>query len=131
MKERIKILRKSLGLTLEEFGDRLGVTKTAISLLENGKNSVTVQMRKAICREFNVSEEWILNGTGPMERAVTYDEEVAMYTQDILMDVESGTAAAIREFIVIYGKLDSEGKAFMDDVIHKIADSVKKSREES
>ena len=51
---RIKELRKQKGLTLSEFGDRLGVTKVTISRLENGVNKVTTQMRAAICREYNV-----------------------------------------------------------------------------
>ena len=35
--ERIKELRKALNLTLEKFGERLGVGKTAISKLEKGE----------------------------------------------------------------------------------------------
>lgn len=65
--ERVKQLRKARGLTLEKFGERLGVTKVAISLIENGKNSVTDQMRRSICREFGVREEWLRDGTEPME----------------------------------------------------------------
>ena len=34
--ERVNELRKSLGLTLEKFGERLGVTKVAISNIEKG-----------------------------------------------------------------------------------------------
>lgn len=66
MNKRIKELRKSLNLTLEKFGERLGVTKMTISRLENGVNSVTDQMFKSICREFNVNEEWLRTGEGEM-----------------------------------------------------------------
>lgn len=67
MKERIKELRQKLDLTLEEFGKRLGVTKTSISRIENGINNVTEQMFLSICREFNVNEDWLRNGTGGTE----------------------------------------------------------------
>ncbi len=66
MNERIKELRKTLGLTLEKFGERLGVSKVAISLIENGKNALTDQMFKSICREFNVNENWLRTGNGEM-----------------------------------------------------------------
>lgn len=66
MNERIKELRKYLKLTQDEFGDKLGIKKSAVSKLEKGENSVTDQMFKSICREFNVSEEWLRNGTGEM-----------------------------------------------------------------
>lgn len=39
--ERIKDVRNSLGLTLEKFGEKLGVTKTAISRIEKGERSLT------------------------------------------------------------------------------------------
>lgn len=42
--ERIKEVRNSLGLTLEKFGDRLGVTKVAISNIEKGNRNLTEQM---------------------------------------------------------------------------------------
>lgn len=65
MNERIKQLRKELGLTLEKFGEKIGVGKTAISKIENGDRSVTDQMFKSICREFNVREEWLRTGKEP------------------------------------------------------------------
>lgn len=64
--ERVYELRKSLDLTLEKFGERLGVTKVAISNIENGKRNVTEQMKRAICREFNVSIAWLEEGIGDM-----------------------------------------------------------------
>lgn len=62
--ERVKQSRKSLGLTMEKFGERLGVTKTAISLIESGKNNLTDANIKAICREFNVDYIWLKTGNG-------------------------------------------------------------------
>ena len=64
--ERVKEVRKSLGLTLEKFGERLGVRKNAISAVENGRNSLSDQMLKSISREYGVSEAWLLDGTGEM-----------------------------------------------------------------
>ena len=71
--ERVKEVRKSLGLTLEKFGARLGVTKQTVSRIENGVNNVTEQMTKAICREFNVDYAWLTRGEG--EKFVDSDED--------------------------------------------------------
>lgn len=70
MNERVKILRKELGLSGEKFGKKLGVTRTAISLIESGKNNITEQNIKSICREFNVNEDWLRNGIGEMFNSV-------------------------------------------------------------
>lgn len=66
--ERIKAVRKSdrVNLTLEKFGERLGVGKTAISSIETGARNLTTQMATAICREFGVNEEWLREGVGEM-----------------------------------------------------------------
>lgn len=64
--ERIKEVRKSLGLTLEKFGERIGLKKSAVSLIESGKNAVTDANVKAICREFGVDYIWLTTGDGEM-----------------------------------------------------------------
>lgn len=64
--ERIKEIRKTLGLTLEKFGEKLGVTKTAISRIEKGERGLTEQMTKSICREFSVDYIWLTTGEGEM-----------------------------------------------------------------
>lgn len=64
MNERVKELRKTLDLTMEKFGEKLGVGKTAISKIEKGENNLSDQMFKSICREFNVNEEWLRTGEG-------------------------------------------------------------------
>ena len=62
--ERIREVRKALGITLEKFGDKLGVKKNTLSALERGVNGLTDQMAKAICREYNVSYDYLIYGEG-------------------------------------------------------------------
>lgn len=64
--ERVKCVRNSLGLTLEKFGERVGVGKTAISNIEKGNRNLTEQMTKSICREFGVDYIWLTTGDGEM-----------------------------------------------------------------
>lgn len=64
--ERIRNLRKSLDLTMEKFGERLGVSKASISNIENGNRNLTEQMTKSICREFGVDYIWLTTGEGEM-----------------------------------------------------------------
>lgn len=84
--ERVKEVRKSLDLTLEKFGERLGVTKVAISNIENGNRSLTDQMQKSICREFNVSEEWLRDGTGDMFVDLSRDLQLARFFGEVQID---------------------------------------------
>lgn len=82
--ERVREVRKSLGLTLEKFGTRLGVTKVAISNIEKGNRNLTEQMTKSICREFNVDYGWLTTGTGEM--FVDSDEDFLARVDAILVD---------------------------------------------
>ena len=64
--ERVREIRKSLGLTLEKFGEKLGVGKTAISKIEHEQCSLTDANIKLICREFGVDYIWLTTGEGEM-----------------------------------------------------------------
>lgn len=64
--ERVREVRKTLGLTLEKFGEKIGMKKNSVSQIENGKNNVTDANVKAICREFNVDYIWLTTGEGEM-----------------------------------------------------------------
>lgn len=64
--ERVKEIRKTLGLTLEKFGERIGVTRGSMSNIENGNRNLTEQMTKSICREFSIDYMWLTTGEGEM-----------------------------------------------------------------
>jgi len=64
--ERIKILRNNLGLTLDEFGEKIGLKKATLSKIENNLSGSTEQTIILICKEYNVNREWLLSGVGEM-----------------------------------------------------------------
>lgn len=120
MNKRIMLLRKELNLTLEKFGQRIGVTRAAISNIETGNRKVTEQMFKSICREFNVREDWLRNGNGEMFKNLSEDEKVAAILGNIFTDKDSEIydfkMAVFREL----GKLDEKDWT----VIRKLVDGI-------
>lgn len=105
MGERLKELRKTLGLTLESFGEKVGVGKSSISRLENGTNNLTEQMILAICREFNVNEEWLRTGEGEMFLKLDREMEIARLTRDLLLEEEDSFKNRV---IAVLAKLTPE-----------------------
>lgn len=64
--ERVREIRKSLNLTMEKFGERIGIKKAAVSKIEKGENTLTDANIKSICREFSVDYIWLTTGEGEM-----------------------------------------------------------------
>ena len=81
---RLKTIRKSISLSQEEFGKKLGITGAAISKIESGNRNVTEQMTLAIIREFDVNEQWLRTGEGEMFLIKTRDEEIASFIGTLL-----------------------------------------------
>ena len=75
MNERIKALRKSLKISQDAFGRRIGISGASVSRLESGENEPSPQTVAFICKEFGVSEEWLREGTGDMQKASSSEAE--------------------------------------------------------
>ena len=69
MGQRLKLIRKTLGLTQEQLAQRLGVGKTALSMIETGKARLSNRNKNILVQEFNVSPEWLESGEGEMFNA--------------------------------------------------------------
>ena len=107
--QRVKHLRKDLlKLTQTELGDKLGLGKAAISKMESSASTITEQNKKMICKEFNVSYAWLVDGIG----------EVFIETDDLFIDLlakeydlDELQVRLIEKFV----KLDKKNReAFMD-----------------
>ena len=92
---RIKEIRKGAGLTLEKFGAKIGITAASLSTIENGKSNPSVQTVLMICREFNVNEDWLRDGTGEPFMQLSREETIAEYVGRInggnITDIEEST----------------------------------------
>lgn len=63
--ERVRYLRKDvLDLNQAEFCETLGLRQSICSMMESGERCVIDRTVGAICREFNVREEWLRTGEG-------------------------------------------------------------------
>lgn len=120
--ERIRAVRKELGLTLEKFGDKIGLKKNSISQIENGKNSVTDQVIRSICREFNVNEEWLRTGQGEMFKQLSQAELAARTVGEAL----SSDNKFIQSVFIALGKLTPAEWQLVEKFVSSLEDELKK-----
>lgn len=141
MNEQIRKLRKQLNLTMEKFGQKLGVKKNTVSQWESGANSLTDQMFKSICREFNVSEEWLRTGKGEMFVSNSGNELDALVKRynlshgvyvfiEKLVNSQPETQNAIVDFVKEVGSALSADERLTDNGISSNADLHKPSIDE-
>lgn len=126
MGERVKELRKALGLSGEKFGEKIGVTRSAISDIERGRNGLSDSNILAICREFNVNEEWLRSGTGEMFKDMTLDEEIISFIGDIQWDASNTFK---KRFISAIAKLNEEEWAVLEKIITTCANEIEEKEQ--
>jgi transcriptional regulator with XRE-family HTH domain len=66
MIERLRAVRKKLGLNQWDFARQIGLTQTTLSMIELGKIALIEKNIKLICVTFNVNEHWLRTGQGEM-----------------------------------------------------------------
>lgn len=110
--ERVKQVRKELGLSLEKFGEKIGLRKSSLSQIENGINNLTDQTIRGICREYNVSYDYLIDGEGEMFTDLPdtiLDELCIQYDLD---DID-------RKIMEIYLELPVEARQALKDKIRE------------
>lgn len=124
MQNRIKELRKFLGLNQTEFGRKLGVTTSTISGYELGTIVPSPAIILSIVREFGVSEAWLRDGTGDMRANMDREEEMGRLLGDLLADrPESFRSALITTLL----RFDPEGPEW--SVLERIYEDLAKELE--
>lgn len=72
---RIKEVRDFYGLTQQKFAERTKTKQSTVATYESGRNVPSDAVISLICREFNVREAWLRDGTGEMLEQLTEDED--------------------------------------------------------
>lgn len=128
--ERVKEVRKFRKMSMEQFGERLGVQKSAISKIEKGDRGLTEQMLKAICREFNVNEEWLRTGDGDMPQKLSEEEEIADLVSDVLENGKNNEFyGIILEIIRTYNELSPGSQEVIKNFSKKLGENLSKKKE--
>lgn len=119
MKNRILKIRKDSKLNQEDFGLRLNLTKNYISLIETGNRIPSDRTISDICREFNVNEDWLKNGTGDM-----YKEKDGSFSE-LLVELEDSDDDFIKSLITVYMGLDEDSKSALRKIAKGMAEKYK------
>ena len=130
--DRLKRLRKELDLTQEAFATRIGSVQNTITGYESGRRNPSAPVISLICREFDVNEEWLRNGTGEMFAPESNDELEALAKKYNLsnadqvliekyVNLKSGSRETILNFMIdVVAALD--GAADQNDKVFPVGD---------
>lgn len=117
MNERLKKLRKTLDMTQQEFSDKLGVKRNTVGQWEIGRNDPSDAIILSICREFNVSEEWLRTGNGDMFIQLSRNEEIAEFVGQLMSDEDDSFK---KRLISGLAALDENGWKVLEDFLDSI-----------
>ena len=120
--ERIKELRISQGLTMEQFGERIGIKRSSISLIESGKNNPSDQTIMLICREFGYNEDWLRNGIEPKKPIIDEDMEYGQICAELGIN-----DSRAKQIILNYGRFSPDDKKLFWEYIDRLIDTTGQS----
>lgn len=115
--ERVNQIRKTLDLTLEKFGEKLGVQKSSISKIEKDRVALSDQMAKSICREYNVNYDYLMYGEGEMFDDLPQtivDELCAQY------DLNDFDKALVEMYVSLSAGSRERIKEYMKQLVKKV-----------
>lgn len=116
---RIKELRKILGLSQKSFGEKLGMKTSSISSIEKGTNNLTNIVANLICKTYNVNYLWLTEGQGEMFDTPdsSLDDLVAQY------DLSEIDLYLIKAYL---GMSKDERAEFSEAILNKLLTILKK-----
>lgn len=131
MHERIKELRKYLGLTQAEFGEKIAMRQTGVAWLESGDRKITDRVITTICAVFGVDEIWLRTGDGEMFQTPTRDEQITDFVGKTLSG--DGDNDFVKQLLSILAALDDNGWKTLKaaaEVLKKAEDDAKNKPDE-
>lgn len=118
MNERIKQIRKRVGLTQAEFADKLGIKPNTVTCYETGIRIPSDAIIKSISKNFNVSDTWLRTGEGEMFIQLNEDQELLEVLADLQVDEEN----PVRDLLIAYWRLNDDQKAAIKQMIKNLID---------
>lgn len=114
MRKRLREIRKKLGFTQNEFGEKIGLTGSTISDIERGKLSLTDRNISLICEKLGVNETWLRTGEGDMFDIYHLPEDEITKA---LASIETSNYENVKSLLLKFVQLDDNGKKIIDDFL--------------
>ena len=116
--QRIRLLRKEMGLSQTEFGTKIGLGQAAVSRLEQPDVFVIEQNIRLICETFGVNETWLRTGEGERDAVSSaHDPFLPLLQKYQLHSVEE-------QILRIYFKLDASARETVCQYVQAVAQSI-------
>ena len=108
MEKRIQAARKAKGLTLKQLGDIIGISESAVSNIERGRNKPSGSTLILLCEKLGINREWLETGEGEMFEPTTQQDETAKLIESI------SDSPAMRSLLATWAQLSDENKAVFE-----------------
>lgn len=126
--KRIKLLRKAIGLTQKEFGEKTELAQGYLTNIETAKRPATEKIIKIILlQSWNgkmVNEDWLRNGIGGNDNMFVNNFLVDEYST-YAAEIGNGASDIIKAAIIKYGRLSPENKKIVNDALNIMFDALK------
>ena len=119
--DRISKVVEESGLTKTAFGEKINLTPSSISKLMNGTQNPSDRTLIDIADKFNVREDWLRTGDGPMRMERTREEELQAFFANVLKD----NVPNRKEIILALSKMPAEWWEATSRMIVEAADAIK------
>lgn len=125
--EKIRAIRTEMGFSMEQFGSKLGVSGTAISLIESGKNNVSARMKTSIISILGVHPEYFDRDDVPIFPKKTRREELA----EFFGSLEGSEPGDFRNMLIsVLAELDPEEWQLLERMTRRLIDAHKAEEKE-
>ena len=122
--DRISAVIEALGMKKTAFAERLNVSQAFVSQLCSGTSNPSDRTISDICREFNVSEEWLRTGEGEMFKPRSRNEEL----YEFLHKVENSDPGSLQaQLLTVMARLTDEQWEVLAQVAHEFVKETKKA----
>ena len=108
MEKRIQAARKAKGLTLKQLGDIIGISESAVSNIERGRNKPSGSTLILLCEKLGINREWLETGEGEMFAPEAEQAEIARMIESI------SDSPAMRSLLSTWAQLSDENKAVFE-----------------
>lgn len=125
MNNRIKEIRKRMGLNQSEFGKRIGISRDTVANIEGGRIEIKDIFIKSICKEFSIDYIWLTTGEGvPF---IENDDEIIETIDRIMF----GENEFHKNLFKTFAKLDKTELEVLESIINKYIDIANNQNEKA